>query len=298
MNDLFRTLFDFEAPDSVGTKLQLRAFELFTVVYTLLYTWEWAFYIRRLSDVVLPLGLANYINVEIFFGNPLPVISAVVITLFSIIPFVTKRARWLYAVAFILFHIQYVIRFSQGEIPHSANLVGFSLLGLGLSGIFIRDIRRSLPFAFGFVIFFTGLGYTSSALTKLIATGITWPDGHHLWLWIGEKSIDILSKTGEFQLSWLQELALSSRSIATLILLVGLLTELSGILLWWKRFRPYVVTAVIFMHLGIFLTMNIFFKTFTIELLIIGYPWNRMINAQLGYIKKITSHAAGRWLLY
>lgn len=298
MNNLFRNLFEFEAPNSIGTKLQLRAFEFFTVVYTLLYTWEWAFYIRRLSDVVLPLGLANYINIEIFFGSSLSIVSAALITLCTVIPFFTKRARWLYGIAFILFHIQHVTRFSQGEIPHSANLVGFSLLGLGLGGIFIRDIKKSLPFAFGFLIFFTGLGYTSSALTKLLATGVTWPDGHHLWLWIGEKSIDILSKTGEFQLNWLQELTLSSRFIATVILLVGLLTELSGILLWWKRFRPFVVTAIILMHLGIFLAMNIFFKTFTIELIIIGYPWNRIVNAQLDYIQQFTSHAAGRWLLY
>lgn len=298
MNSLFRNLFTFEAPSSVGTKLQLRAFELFTVIYTLLYTWEWAFYIQRLSDVVLPLGMANYINVEVFFGNQLPVVSATVITISTIIPFITKRGRWLYALAFLLFHLQYVARFSQGEIPHSANLVGFSLLGLALGGVFIRDINRSLPFAFGFLIFFTGLGYTSSAFSKLIATGITWPDGHHLWLWIGEKSIDILSKTGEFQLNWLQELALSSRFIATLILLFGLLTELSGILLWWKRFRPYVITAFILMHVGIYLAMNIFFKTFTIELLIVGYPWNRLINNQVKYIKAKFSTPAIRLLLY
>ena len=209
MNRLFYNLFTLEAPKSPGSKIQLRAFELFTVIYTLIYTWEWALYVPRLSDVVLPLGLANYFNVEILFGD-FATINAIAITLFSVIPFITKKSRWLYAMAFLLFHIQYVARFSQGEIPHSANLVGFSLMGLGFGAFFFKDIKKSLPFAFGFTLFFIGLGYTSAALSKLVATGISWPDGHHLWLWIGEKSIDILSKTGSFELNWLQELALSN----------------------------------------------------------------------------------------
>lgn len=298
MNNLLRNLFESGAPQSAGTKLQLRAFELFTVVYTLLYTWEWAYYIRRLSDLVLPLGLANYVNVELFLGTDIPIYFAWIITFSTLIPFISKQWRWLYALAFLLFHLQYVTRFSQGEIPHSANLVGFSLLGLALGAIFIRDLNHSLPFAFGFLIFFAGLSYTSSALCKLAATGITWPDGHHLWLWMGEKSIDILSKTGEFQYNWLQQWALSNHLIATLILSFGLLTELSGVLLWWKKFRPYVITAVILMHLGIYFTMNIFFKTFTIELLIVGYPWNRVFNNQLKYLQSLFKPVATRWLLY
>ncbi|MCW9707361.1 hypothetical protein [Fodinibius salsisoli] len=277
MDRLFHNLFNFEAPESAGTKIQLRAFELFTVVYTLIYTWEWAFYVPRLSNVVLPLGLANYINVEFFFGE-WATVNAIIITLCCIIPFLFKRLRWLYALAFILFHLQYVVRFSQGEIPHSANLVGFSLMGLALAGLFIRDIKKSLPFAFGFTLFYIGLGYTSAGISKLVATGVTWVDGHHLWLWIGEKGIDILSLTGSFELNWLQELALSSRFIATLILTFGLVTELSGLLIWWKRWRPYITVFLIGMHIGIDLTMNIFFKTFTIQLIIMGFPWNKLMN--------------------
>lgn len=287
MDRLFENLFNFEAPQSTGTKFQLRAFETFTVVYTLIYTWEWALYVPRLSDVVLPLGMANYMNVEIFFGE-LATVNAVIITLCCLIPLVSKKARWLYLPAFILFHIQYVTRFSQGEIPHSANLVGFSLLGLALAAVFIRDIKKSLPFAFGFTLFFIGLGYTSAGISKLIATGFTWPDGQHLWLWIGEKSIDILSKTGEFQLNWLQELSLSSWFIATAILTFGLVTELLGCLIWWKRWRSYVTIALIGMHIGIDLTMNIFFKTFTIQLIIMGFPWNRFIN-RMGRINTLAA---------
>lgn len=298
MTQLLQNIFELDLPDSIGTKLQLRAFELFTVIYTLLYTWEWAYYIQRLSDVVLPLGLANYFDVNIFFESNLAFINAILISILTIIPLLTKRLRWGYALAFILFHIQYVVRFSQGEIPHSANLVGFSLMGLGIGALFIRDIKRSLPFAFGFTLFFIGLSYTTAGVSKLVGTGLSWPDGHHLWLWIGEKSVDMLSRTGELNLNWIQELALSSRFIATLILLVGIITELSGVLLWWKRYRPFIVTAIIIMHIGIFFTMNIFFKTFTIELIIIGYPWNRFINEQLSYSKNVTFPSAAQWLLY
>lgn len=278
MDRLFKNLFQFDAPNSLGTKIQLRMFELCTIYFTLSYTWEWALYVPRLSDVVLPLGLANYINVEIFFGD-LATVNAIVITLFCLIPFFTKKMRGLYAPAFILFHLQHVVRFSQGEIPHSANMVGFALMGLGLAEIFFKnDIKKSLSFAFGFTVFFFGLGYTSAALSKLVATGIPWPSGEHLWLWMGEKSIDILSKTGEFQFNWLQQLAFEHWWVATAILTFGLITELIGFLIWWKPLRPYITLLLIGMHVGIDMTMNIFFFTFTVQLIIIGFPWNKLIN--------------------
>lgn len=279
MMRILQNLFQFDEPDSVGTKIQLRAFEFFAVTYTLIYTWEWAFYIPRLSDVVLPLGLANYIDISVFFTNGISIYNAVLISLFTLIPLLFKRVRWLYAIAFVLFHLQHVARFSQGEIPHSANLVAFSLMGLGLAALFFKGMKNELSFAFGFTLFFFGLGYTSAAISKLVATGVTWVDGYHLWLWMGEKSIDILSLQGEFQYNWLQELAFNSRFLATLILSFGLITELLGFTIWFKKLRPYIVIMLIGMHVGIDLTMNIFFKTFTIQLIIMGFFWNRYINA-------------------
>lgn len=294
----FENLFQFDAPDSFGTKFQLRVFEFFTVIYTLLYTWEWAFYIPRLSNVVLPLGLANYIDISIFFSNSISIYNAILITLFSVIPLLLKRGRWMYALAFLLFHLQHVARFSQGEIPHSANLVGFSLMGLGLAALFFKGMKKELSFAFGFALFFMGLGYTSAAISKLIATGVTWVDGYHLWLWMGEKSIDILSLQGEFQYNWLQELAFQSRFLATLILAFGLITELLGFTVWFKKFRPYIIILLVGMHVGIDLTMNIFFKTFTLQLIIMGFFWNRYINKIPGTEKWNKNSLIKRWVLY
>ncbi|WP_103665812.1 hypothetical protein [Gracilimonas amylolytica] len=289
MMRVLQNLFQLDDPDSVGTKIQLRAFEFFAVIYTLIYTWEWAFYIPRLSDVVLPLGLANYLDISIFFSNDISIYNAVLISLFTLVPLLLKRVRWLYAIAFVLFHLQHVARFSQGEIPHSANLVAFSLMGLGLAALFFKGMKKELSFAFGFTLFFFGLGYTSAAISKLVATGVTWVDGYHLWLWMGEKSIDILSLQGEFQYNWLQELAFNSRFLATLILSFGLITELLGFTIWFKKLRPYIVIMLIGMHVGIDLTMNIFFKTFTIQLIIMGFFWNRYINVIPG-IEALNEH--------
>lgn len=299
LDKLFSNLFEFEAPQSFGTKLQLRVFEFFAVIYTLIYTWEWALYIPRLSDVVLPLGLANYFDISFFFSNSVSIYNAILITVLTLIPLLSKKVRWMYMIAFVLFHIQHVARFSQGEIPHSANLIGFSLLGLGLSGIFFKDIKKALPFAFGFVLFWGGLGYTSAAISKLVATGIPWVDGNHLWLWMGEKSIDILSVNGEFQYNWLQNLAFESRFLATLILIFGLTTELLGFTWWFKKNRPYITLLLIGMHVGIDLTMNIFFKTFTLQLIIMGFPWNRWINYSMDFTEKLSRNRLfNRLVLY
>lgn len=278
MNSLLKNLFEFEHADSVGVKLFLRIFEFFTAGYTLIYAWNWGFYTLRISDVVLPLGLANYINVEIFFGNYLPLVVAGLMTIMVVAAFFYRKLKWLYILVFLLLHIQYVTRFSLGEIPHSSNLIGFGMLGLGLAFCFIRDKWKALSFAYGFMIFFIGLGYTSAAITKLVATGITWPDGYHLWLWIAEKSTDVLSAEGSFGLSWIQELALQSRVIGTVILSFGLLTELIAFLLWWEKLRPIITILIIAMHIGIYYAMNIWFMSYMIGLMIIGFPWYRLIN--------------------
>ncbi|MBO6524547.1 MAG: hypothetical protein JJ971_12015 [Balneolaceae bacterium] len=297
---IIKNLFEFEAPDSLGTKIQLRAFEVFTFIYLMIYAWEWAFYIPRLSTVVLPLGLANYIDISFFFNNNISVYNAVLITLFSVYPLLIKKQRWLYAIAAFLFHLQYVARFSQGEIPHSANLVGFSILALGLGAVFFRDksIRHQLIFAFGFILFYLGLGYTTAAFSKLIATGITWVDGKHLWLWVGEKHIDILSKYGEFQLNWLQELALSSKGIATSVLLFGLFSEFFGFMVWFKKFRWAEIVLLIGLHIGIDLTMNIFFAAFTYQLILMGFPWNRWINRLPSSQNLNKNEFLNHWILF
>lgn len=282
MNSLLSNLFDFEKPDSAGVRIYLRLFELFTAVYTIIYAWEWGFYILRISDVVLPLGMANYINVEVFFGNNLALINAGVMSGLTLVAFFSRKFKWLYLLSFLLLHIQYVTRFSLGEIPHSSNLLGFSVLGLGIAFCFFKDRVRALSFAYGFLIFFVGLGYTSASISKLIGTGITWVDGNHLWLWIAEKSVDVLSAKGTYNLTWVQELALQSRFMATLILSFGLLTEMVGFLIWWKKLRPYITLLLISMHIGIYYSMNIWFLSYMIELVIIGFPWYKWINSQFG----------------
>lgn len=278
MNSLLENLFEFEKRESIGVKLYLRIFEFYLACYTIVYAWDWGFYILRISDVVLPLGMANYLDVSLFFGNNLALVSAGLTSLLVVTALFSTRYKWLYIIAFVLLHIQYVTRFSLGEIPHSSNLVGFGMLGLGLAFCFIKDKWKGLSFAYGFLIFFIGLGYTSAAISKLVATGITWVDGNHLWLWIAEKTTDVLSAEGSFTLTWVQELALQNRLIATLLLAGGLVTEFASFLLWWKKPRPIITTMIIGMHVGIFYSMNIWFMSYMIGLPLIGYHWHKLLN--------------------
>lgn len=278
MQKLLKNLFEFDNPESIGVRLYLRFFELFIATYTLIYAWKWGFYILRISDVVLPLGMANHMDISIFFGNNLALVSAAIMSLLVFVAFFTTRYKWLYIIAALLLHLQYVTRFSLGEIPHSSNLVGFGMLGLGLAFCFIKDRWKGLSFAYGFLIFFIGLGYTSAAFCKLVATGITWSDGNHLWLWIAEKTTDVLSANGSFRYTWMQELALQSHLVATLLLTGGILTEFFAFLLWWKKTRPIITTMIIGMHIGIFYAMNIWFMSYMIGLPLIGYHWYKILN--------------------
>lgn len=273
-------LFEPDRNISPGELVFFKIFELFIIFYVIKYAWEWGFYAElRNADVVLPLGLANYIDVSFFFQNQWALVVAGLITVFAVFAFFRRGTMWMYSLVMILLHLQYVIRFSQGEIPHSSNLIGMAVFCFTIGAIFFPGKQQMPRFVMGSVIFFVGLGYTSAFVAKLIGTGTDWYDGRHLWLWINEKSIDILSREGIYGPNFLQEMALKSTAVASVILLIGWLTEMIGITMWWKKLRPYTTTLIIGMHFGITMTMNIRFDAFVIQLILIGYPWYILLDS-------------------
>lgn len=263
---------------SSAHRVYFKIFELFTLYYVIQLSWEWGLYTLKITDVVLPLGIANIIDISFMHGNNLPLINATLISVLMLFAFFRKGEKWIYMVALVLLHLQYVARFSIGEIPHSANLVGMALFSFAVGCTFFEKELHRYRFIFGFTIFYIGLGYFSASISKLIGTGIFWVDGRHLWLWIAEKGTDILSREGSFSYSFVQELALRSIPAATLMLLIGILTEFFGILIWFKKLRPYVTLALVGMHFGVMMSMNIRFDSFMIELLILGFPYPELMN--------------------
>ena len=274
-----RELFEPDRKTTSGELIFFRFFELFVVVYAIKFSWEWGIYTQlRNVEVVRPLGLANYIDVSLFFDYHLALFNAALITGLILMCFFRMGPKWLYMVVMLLFHLQHVVRYSQGEIPHSHNLIGMSVFCLAIGAWFFPG-REKLPrFVLGSIIFFIGLGYTSAFFSKLIGTGFNWYDGRHLWLWISEKSIDILSREGVYHPNILQQMALNSTAVASVILLIGWFTELIGFTMWWKKIRPYTTSLLIAMHIGITLTMNIRFDAFVIQLVLVGYPWYKIID--------------------
>jgi len=276
-------LFEPGRDQTPGEVVFFKLFELFVVFYTIKFAWEWGIYTEmRNIEVVLPLGLAKYIDVSVFFDNQLAVINAAFITLISIMSYLRLGYKWQYMVVMVLLHVQYVARFSQGEIPHSQNLIGMAVFCFAVGAIFFPDKKKMPRFVIGSIIFFIGLGYTSAFFAKLVGTGLSWFDGRHLWLWIGEKSIDILSREGLWAPNFLQSLALQSTIVASIILLIGWFTELIGFTMWFKKFRPFTTLMLIGMHFGITMTMNIRFDAFVMQLILVGFPWYILLDR---YIK-------------
>ncbi len=273
-------LFQFDREETRGDYLLVKIVELVMLYQVFMYAWSWAAYMPLLSEVILPLGVANYLDVTFMFQPAFAYANAVLITVFMLIGFFNKW-RFSYMVALLFFHLHYVSRYSQGEISHGSNLTAMVLLSFALAAIFFQDksVRRKVTF--GFILFFAGLGYVSAGMSKLIGGGIFWSDGAHMYLWMGERSIDRLSQDGFFEFNLLQELMFEHYWLSTLILTFGLLVELSGFLLWFKKARWIQATLLISMHIGILLTMNIYFGPYIYILLIIGYPWNDWVDRWL-----------------
>ena len=275
---LLRNLFDFESEESRGDVLFFRLFELFIALGVMKLAWEWGAYTLRISDVVLPLGIARFVDVSFMFGSPLPLINAGVITAMVAVGFF-RLGRMAYAGAFLLMLLQYAARYSLGEIPHSSNMLGMTLLGLALSMLIFTDERYQRRFTLGFTYFFIGLGYSLAGWSKLIATGPTWPDGHHMWMWIHEKAIDSFAKSGVLEFNFFQQLLLSEVWISTFVLALGLLTELAAFLMWWRRLRVPVIVGVLALHTGIYLVMGIFFTLAFWELVLLALPLPAWLQA-------------------
>lgn len=292
MDTLARHLFDFEAEETKGEKIHFRLLELVVIGFTLRFCWDWGFYIgRNIETVLLPLGVANHIDISFMFSYGVALVNAGLVSLLCLIGF-ARLWRPAYALALLLFHLQYAARYCLGEISHGSNLIGMSLLALGLAMLFFHDPTQRRRFTKGFLYFFVGIGYTSAGFCKLIGTGLSWPDGHHLWMWIAERQVDVTSKFGAFDPNGLQDLILSDYRVGTLILAFGLMMELTGVLMWWRPTRYVVATALVGMHIGVVLTMNIFFTATTVLMVLLALPWPAIIDRVLSGLKSLISSSS------
>lgn len=271
-------LFDFDRTESHGEYIVFRVLEAYIVACAISFAWAWGLEIRHMESVIMPLGIANYVDISFMFTHDVALISAAAITVTLALGFGSIKPGVMYSSAILLLHLQYVARFSLGTIAHGSHMTGMSLLGLAVAALAFARPESRRRFALGFIYFFVGLGYTLAAWSKLIGTGLHWPDGRHLWMWISERSIDMSSMFGAFEPNILQELILSDYRIGTVALLIGLVTEFFGFLMWFRKTRYIIIPALIAMHMGVTLTMNITFGIFMTQLMIIGVPWAILID--------------------
>jgi hypothetical protein len=293
MTYLLRNLFGFEVDETRGDRIFFRVLEAFIVGFTVYLAWTWALYTQRIEVVVLPLGIAQYVDISFMFDHGISVIVAALLTGALTLGFARISTGPAYLVALLLFHLQYVARYSLGEISHGSNMLGMSVMGLAVGFLVFRDPAFQRKFALGFIYFFVGIGYTLAAFCKLIGTGINWPDGRHLWMWINERGIDLLSTYGHFDPNIAQQLILADYRFGTMALAFGLLTEFFGFLMWFRKTRYLIVLMIIGMHMGILITMSIFFDAFTIQLILLGFPWAYWLDRRLRQPSAIHLEPAG-----
>jgi hypothetical protein len=281
MSYLLRNLFAFEAPETQGERVFFRVLELFIVGFTAYLAWGWAIYTQQIETVVLPLGIAEYVDISFMFSNGISLIVAVLLSATLFLGALRIYPAISYWIALICFHLLYVARYCLGEISHGSNMLGMSVLSLAVAFTVFGSPVLQRKFALGFIYFFVGLGYTLAAFCKLVGTGIHWPDGRHLWMWISERGIDLMSSFGSFDPNIVQELILADYRYGTVVLAFGLVTEFFGFLAWFRRTRFIIIPAIIGMHMGILVTMNIFFDAWTFQLILLGLPWAVMIERWL-----------------
>jgi hypothetical protein len=274
-------LFDFERAETTGDRVHFKVLELFLLGYAVSFAWQWGFQIQSIAAVAVPHGIARDIDISFLVGHPTALINAALISACALGGLWPRAARLTLPLLVVLMHFQYAARYSLGKVTHGTHYVGLGLAMLALAPWIMPSPLLRRRFVVGGTLFFMGLGYVFAAISKLVAKGAAWPNGNHLWLWIEERSLDQLANLGHRQLNAAQELCLSSWIVATLCLAGGLLAELSGFLLWFRRMRVPVTLALLGLHLGVFATMDIVFDAFMYQLVLLGLPWPRWIDRAL-----------------
>lgn len=271
-------LFDFGRASTRGERLFARLYEALIGIWVLWHCWTWAAYIPRIDSVVLPLGIANYLDVSAFYNAPVAYGIAAGVTVLVALGY-SRRAKWAYTGAIVGFHILYATRYSLGEISHGSNFVGTALLAFAIATVLFKDSEHAIwRFALGFSLFFYGLGYTTAGFCKLIGTGLDWPAAAHFALWVGERTIDVTSRDGVFEPTILQRVGLAYPWFGSLSLTFGLIAELAGVLLWFRRFRTPVLAGLIGMHIGIDLTLDIMFIYNILILALLAIPFTQLFD--------------------
>lgn len=292
LRSLGRNLFPFERPLTRGEHLYFRIVELLIAVWSLRLAWQWSEYMQRIESVLKPQGVAHYFNLGFMLGSELAYVLTGVLALCLALG-MTRRSPVAYGASLLIMHVLYVARHSQGKAAHVAHCVGLGLLTLTLgAALFRRDSVRFERFVQGSLILFFGLSYGLAALCKLRYSGLGWPDGSHLALWIAERELDVTAAWGSFQPNVVQRLIIEHRELGTVTLTLGLAAELLAFLVWFERLRPWIFSALILMHLGIGLTMNIYFSYNIGLLVVLGYPWGRAIDWALRRVNERTVQPA------
>ena len=82
MRGILDNLFDFgrTRDDTPGEALHFRIWELFIGFQAVRYAWLWGWESLRITDVVLPLGIARYVDIGHLIGGPLPLVNAGLLT--------------------------------------------------------------------------------------------------------------------------------------------------------------------------------------------------------------------------
>jgi len=251
--------------------------ETYVVYRALEYCWQWGLFIQDIGDVVLPLGIANYLDVRFMFENGVSTAVAGLASVLILCGFL-RYGRYSYLLGFALFHLLFAARFCLGEIPHSSNFVGLAILLFGIAPLLHDSGTARRRFVLGTLIFFIGLAYATGAFSKLVATGVTWPDGRHLWIWIAEKAADKYSEFGELTYNPVQRLILDHWWLSTLSLTYGVIVEFCAPAFWFRRTRPYAGLALLGLHAGIFATMRIMFSASMVIIALLGFPWSAWIQ--------------------
>lgn len=270
-------ILELHRPVTRGERAAFRVFEFFIVGGLCLFTWTWAGEISRMDANVLQAGSATYAD-ALLDSKPVAWGNAGLITLALGLGWFRILDRYAYLAAVPLIHLQFVACYWPLDGLHHSHWLGLSLLAIGLAFFLFANKDLRTRFALGATYILVGVGYVLSAMSKLRQTGFDWIDGRNLQMFISMNQVHRISKNQSFGLNGLQEWVVNNSWVATFILAPALLIELLGLLICLRRARPYYVTAVISMHLGIAAVMEIYF-TWNIALLaLIGYPWPAIID--------------------
>lgn len=241
----------------------------------------WYILVKRVvgnySDIPLPVGICKLVECNFLFNNELKFATISVVLIASILYLFERNMKWVTLFIFLISVFVFTAEESNGVLNRNGmySFVFFAQSAAYWFHYFRKKQTNLIQSRVQFSIQIVGFSYFLSGASKLLDSGLNWAtDGHRITLqvlksfyynWATDGKVESVAK-GEQIVKFIEENSSSLEVMLWVSLILELFAFTTAINIKYARFYGM---ALLIMHIGISITMDILIMSFVVPMVII-----------------------------